>query len=796
MGTFWQDLKFAIRSLKRKPGFSAIVILTLALGIGANAAVFTLVDAVILRPLPFHNPQQLVMLWEKPPEFDHNSVSGLTYLDWHDQSISFQSMAGIASGKSAITTPGAPTQVTSESVSQQYFDLLGVTPEMGRTFTQDDLRAGRGNVAVISHRFWLQQFVANSGAIGASMAIDGKSYTLIGVLPADFHLVEDCDVWIPLVLERGKATRNSHFLRVIGRLKPSVSLEVARAEMSVIASHIGEVSPETNRGWGVKVAPLQQELIGPELSQTSMILFGAVAFVLLIACANVANLLLVRGATRTREIAVRASLGAGRLRIARQLLTESLLLSVCGAGIGLFLARLMLETAPSWLPAETLPVAVQLRLDTRVLGFALFAAVLTGILCGLAPAIRAGRVNLNEALRTSSLSSTGGRRVRSALTIVEIALSVVLLAGASLLVRTLWDLEQVDRGYHTNRVLSFKISLPQNRFGDTEASLAFYRNTLSALSGLPGVRAAALGTDLPLDGWSFGEPFEIASRPTGQLASRTFAHYQVISPRYFDSLAIPMIRGRAFTDQDTAKSEQVCIVNEELARQYLKEREPVGVQLIHGDSSCVIVGISGQVRIEGPAESSRFELYVPYTQKSLPSTSVVIRTEVDPGSLASAVRAAMQGIDKDLPLAKMRTLDEIASNSVARPRFRALLTGAFAALAMALAMIGVYGVLAHAVTQRVREFGIRIALGAQRVEVLKLVIGDGLRIALAGVGIGVVAAMMVTRFLSSMLFGVHALDPVTFVSVPVLLAIAVVAACYIPARRATKVDPLVALRYE
>jgi predicted permease len=797
--TLAQDLRFAARTLRKNPGFTAIAILTLALGIGANAAIFSLVDAVLLHPLPFRAPNQLVMLWEKPPNFDHNTISALTFLDWKDQSRSFQSIAGIAAGTSAITGGAEAQQVRSQRVSANYFDILGINPQFGRAFTSTDEQPGNENVAIISYGLWTRRFGRDPSALNTSLTIDGKVVTLIGVLPPNFRLIGQCDLWMPLVLQHDAAKRDSHFLQAIARLKPDASIAAARAEMSSIAAGIARISPDTNKGWGVRVSPLQEDLLGADIRTTSQILLGAVGFVLLIACANVASLLLVRGAGRTREIAVRASLGASRLRIARQLITESLLLALAGAGVGLFLAKIAVETAPSWLPPGTLPALVQLNLNWRVLAFSLFAAILTGVLCGIAPTLYAGRIDLNTALRNSGYLSSAGSRLRRGLAIAEIAMVMILMAGGALLFRTLLNLEHVDRGYRADRVLTFHLSLPPNRYASADAINNFHQKTLDELNVLPGVRAAALAYDLPLEGWSFGEPFQASGSAVGSAATRPFAHMQGVSTRYFETLGIPLMRGRTFTAADSAKSEPVCIINDGLARKYFPEKNPVGQKLIVGNAasqSCAIVGVIGQVKIEGPAEPSRFELYIPFVQDENPAVAFALRTDADPNSLIPSVRNIVQKLDRDLPVTNLRTIEDIASDSVARPRFRAALIGAFAALALVLALIGIYGVLAYSVGQRTREFGIRMALGARRPEILRLVVGDGLRIALIGVAIGIFASAALTHYLRATLWGVEPLDPITFIVVPLALLFVALAACYIPARRATKVDPLIALRYE
>jgi putative ABC transport system permease protein len=796
--TLWQDIRFGARTLRKNPGFTAVAVLTLALGIGANTAIFSLVDAVLIHPLPFRAPDQLVMLWEKPPNFDRNSISPLTLLDWKEQSRSFEAMAGVQLGNATITGKGVPEQVVAERVSGSFFDLLGVAPELGRGFAVEDEQQGH-NVAIISHSLWSRRFAGDQNVVGSSLTIDGTILTVVGVLPARFRLIGQCDVWMPLALSHDSSTRAAHVLRAIARLKPGVSIDAARAEMAVIAEGIAKVSPQTNQGWGVRINPLQQDLVGSDLRATSQILFGAVGFVLIIACANVASLLLVRGSARSREFAVRSSLGASRMRISRQLLTESLLLSLAGVGLGILFATFALEAAPSWFPTGTLPAMVQLSLNWRVLAYSLVAAFVTGLLCGLVPTLHANQINLNVSLRTTGNPSSAGSRARRALVAGEIAMAVVLVMGAALLFQTLLKLEQVDRGYRADRVLAFHLSLPASRYATPDTINLFHEKTLGELNALPGVRAAALAYDLPLEGWSYGEPFEVGGNEGAPASRRPFAHYQGVSPLYFETLGIPLLHGRAFTQADTVKSEPVCIINDALATKYFPGRDPVGMKLIHGNThsqTCAIVGVSGQVKIEGPAEASRFEMYVPYAQDSPPSVVFALRTDATPMSLVPAVRSVVQKLDRDLPVVGLRTIDDIAADSVARPRFRAVLIGVFAALALGLALIGIYGVMAYTVGQRTREFGIRMALGAQMPDVLRLVIGDGLRIALLGVALGLCASAALTRYLRSMLWGVQPLDALTFIVVPAVLLLVALIACYIPARRATKVDPLVALRYE
>jgi putative ABC transport system permease protein len=793
MRTIWQDLVYAVRVFTKAPGFAVTAMLALAVGIGASCAIFSLLDAAILRPLPFHDASQLVALWERPPQFPRNTVSPLTYLDWRNSGRSFQDMAALASSNRTLSgADSIPERLVSQSVTSSYFQMLGANPIAGRTFAESD---DREHLAVISEGLWRRRFGADPGAVGKPIMLDGAPFTLIGILPSTFRLMGEVDVWTPLALDPKSVTRSSHFLRVLGRLKPGVSVEQARAEMAVIGEQIAQAAPETNKGWGVSVFPLQEDLTGSDLRTTSLALFGAVGLLLLLACANVANLVLARGSMRNLELALRASLGATRPRLIRQLLTESLLLAAGGGALGLWLASGLLQAAPALLPAGTIPPALALELDWRVTAFAIVTSLLTGVLFGLLPSWRASNVDLNSSMRAGGRTATDGGGIRRVLASGEIALALVVVAGAGLLARTLLQLERVDRGYEPGNVLTMHFSLQGANYAKPEQVQRFYRMAEQELEGVRGVRSVAFAMDFPLEGWSMGEPFEIVGRPVAA-SQRTSAHYQPVTARYFESLGIPIVRGRAFTERDTAGATQVCIVNEALAARFFAGQDPIGMQLkLDSPAPLEIVGVSHQVKVEGPAESNTLELYVPVMQSPLPvpASGLAIRTTGDPVAMIKSAQAAVTRVDKDLALSSVRTLDEIATDSVARPRFRAVLAAAFAAAAMALAALGVYGVIAYAVSLRLREFGIRMALGATSGNVLSLVLREGLWIAAGGIAVGLAGAAVVSRWLGTLLFGVRPLDPVTFLTVPAVLALVALAACAIPARRAARVDPAVSL---
>jgi putative ABC transport system permease protein len=782
-----RDLFQSIRGLRKSPGFTATAVLALAIGIGATSSIFSLLDAVVLRPLPFRDADRLVMLSEKPPRFLRNVVSPPTYLDWKAQNHSFESMGAMTWGSPTLTGEGAPARVNGQKITASYLDVLGVQPVLGRLFSAAE---ERDSLVLISYRMWMQRYSGDRAVIGKSITLDGKLFQVCGVMPAHFRVLGDPDIWTTLALDADPARRKSHILRVIARRKADVTPEQANADMAVIGERIAALAPDTNGGWGVTIDPLQSYVVGGDLRMTSIALSGAVGFLLLLSCVNVANLLMVRGAGRAREIAVRAALGASRSRIVSQLLTESLVLAIAGGAVGLWLAKMMVELGPRLLPPGMIPAAIPLQLDARVVWFTVIASVITGLLFGLAPAWSFSSVSLTAAMRAGDRSHTTRGGVRNLLASAEIALAVVLLAGAGLLARTLLHLEHVDRGYEPGNVLTMRMSLPKASYPTNERSVEFFQAAEREIGSVPGVVSAGFTIDLPLDGWNYGDMFEIQGRPVPS-AARPFAHFQLATPKYFDAVGIRVMLGRAFNERDTAKSTVVCIINEEFARRYFDGRSPLGAMINVQNELRQVVGVIRQVRVEGPADGKALEIYVPYTQSRFfwPET-LAVRTATDPLALAKPVQAAIARIDKDLALTRIQTLDEVVEDTMVQPRFRAVLATVFALAALALAALGVYGVLAFAVTQRVKEFGIRLALGATASGLLRLVLRDGLRI----VGIGIAAVL--TRSIAGFLYGVQKLDPLTFVAVPAVLTVIALIACAMPARRAMGVDPMSALRDE
>lgn len=805
MNTLLQDLRFAARLWVRNPGFTLLVVLVLAIGIGANAAIFSLADSVLLKPLPFVKPGELMMLWEHAPGYEHNRVAPLNFLDWSEQNRVFSSMAAVAGSARTIILNGVPERIDSQSVSPCFFDLLGIRPLAGRAFAAAD-GSGGARVVMMSERLWKSTFAASPQIIGGTIQLDAQPFTVIGIVPSDFQLFYKSDLWTPFVPNRSPELRREHYLQVVGRIKPGVSLGEAQAGMGLVADDIARISPETNKGWGVTIEPLKQALIGGDLRLTSFVLAGVVGLVLLLACANLANLLLSRGAVRSREIAIRTSLGGSPARIVRQLLTENLLLALIGGTSGVLLAWLAISAAPLLLPADLLPVAIRLEMNTRVLAFSAFLTLLTGLAFGLFPAWNSVSRPVGESLKSGSYTSTATTNAfRGILAVVQIAIAVLLASGAALLLRTLGSLNNVDPGFKAPNVLTANISLPMNRYKTEQNILTFFRGAEQRIRSTPGIVDVAFGTSLPLNGMDIGQGFEIAGESNHDTANQPTANYQMISPDYFKVLGIPILKGRAFDARDNEKGEQVCIVNEELVRRYLNGRDPLTVTLnvdgmsMEGPKPVArrIVGVVRQVKVNGLGEKQpTLEVYVPVEQNSWYWSALAVRTAGDTAAFIPGLRTAIAGVDGNLAVAQVRTMDEVAAESISQPRFRARLVGIFAALALFLASIGIFGVLALSVSQRTREFGIRMALGAGSGDVLSLVLKSGLKITAAGLLIGIASAAILTRFLASLLFAVKPLDPLSFIASCAVLVAVVAAACVAPAARAVRVDPMKALRQD
>jgi putative ABC transport system permease protein len=802
MGALTHDLRHAVRVLGRSPGLALVVVLTLALGIGANTAIFSVAEALVVRLLPIPGAERVVAL-DAIHDGQPGGVGPDDFTDWQRQNTVFERMAysgftqAVLAGQS-LPGAGEPERVTGATVSDGFFPLLGVRPALGRWFLPGDQEAGRGQVVILSHELW-RRFAGRADIVGRSLTLGDRSYTVVGVMPDGFRFNEGypCEYWIPVGHEA--SGRNVHQYSAYARLRPGVSVASAQDEMSAIARRLDRMYPETNTGWGVVVTPLRDELLG-DMRPAILILFAAVGLVLLIACANVASLLMARATARGREITVRRALGASRVAIARLLLTESLLLALAAAALGLILAvwgtQLARAAAPAWLDLRSI-----VYVDRNVLAFTVALSVLTGLLTGLAPALLGSHADLSAQLRQGTAGAgTGVRHSRTlgALVVTEVALATVLLLAAGLLVRSFVRLLDVNLGFGARDVLVVRLQLPEARYPTANQRAEFYRQLVERVRGLPGVVAAGAVDAIPLGGQYSGGPIEIEGRPAPRDRSLQQAAYREATPDYFRTLGIPLLAGRQLSDRDRDQSERVAVVNETLARRYFGGGRAIGRRIRpSGDTAwSTIVGVVGDVRHSAPERAEGAALYLPHAQAPAPHMFLAVRTSVPTASLAGPVRGAIRTLDPALAPLQVRTMEQAVAAALAPRREILMLIGFFAAVALGLAALGLAGVMWYGVTQRTREIGIRLALGARRSDVLRLVLRRGLALTIAGLAIGLAAALATTRLLSSLLFGTGARDPVVFVVVPVVLAAVAVAADYVPARRAATVDPMVALRAE
>ncbi|MGH9407261.1 MAG: ADOP family duplicated permease, partial [Terriglobia bacterium] len=808
--TFHRDLSYGFRQLRRSPGFTTIAILTLALGIGANTAIFSFVNAVLMERLPYTHPEQIVMVWEKPPGGERNGISTMNFLDWKRQNTVFTALAAKTGGSVTLTGGDRPLQLQGARVSAPYFNIFGVKPMLGRTFAPDEDQLGKNQVVVLSHRVWESRFGADPKIIGRTISLDNKPYTVIGVMPprTPFDRSQNL-LWTPLAFTPKEMTRDYHWMISVARLRPGVRLQQAREQMKSIAARIAHDYPESNKGWSVTVDRYQDTFVGQRLRRSLWVLLAAVGAVLLIGCVNLANLLLARGASREREVAVRSALGASQRRLVRQFLTESVLLSGFGGVAGLLLGYGLIEVFKPWTPLFHLPIEVDVRLDGRVLLFAAAVAIVTGIVFGIAPAVRSARSDLVESLkeggRTAS-SGTGRKRLRNGLVVAEVALAFVLLSGAGLLVRSFYQLQEVDPGFESTNVITMRLPMTSAQYPNGPRIISYLDQVREKLDAVPGVLAAATTSALPLEGWSDGMPFLIEGRPFVDMANRSSAGFKQVSPSYLSALHMRLLKGRWLAETDTAASVPVVVINEPMANRYFKGEDPIGKrilvqQIIPGQPALgpeipwQVVGVVAEEKSDG-LDISDTGMYVSYKQSPTTNTSVVIRAAMDPGRLVKSIEAAIWQLNKNQAVNEIKTLDEIKSDSLGPNQLRATLLGIFAALALLLAAIGIYGVISYSVAQRTHEMGVRAALGASRWDQLRLVLSGGMALTALGLGIGVLGALALTGLLSSLLFGVSPHDPWTLTAVALILAGVAAGACYIPARRATKVDPVVTLRHE
>ena len=798
-----KDLRYAVRTLLKRPGFLFIAIATLAVGIGATTAMFTVVNSVLLRPLQFPEPERIVLLEGVNPQqgITRSNMSVPDIVDWQQQSHSFEQIAGFISGGTFLATGDETERVRSTAVSVDFFPLFRVTPIAGRTVQASDAQAGAPPVAVISYALWQRRFGGATDTLNRQIALNGTSTTIVGIMPAGFNYPADTELWVAFPLNAATEARENRFVNVVTRLKPGATIAQAQSELDTINQRLAQNYRDTNTGWSVRLYDLRERLVG-SLRTALLMLFGAVGFVLLIACANVANLLLARAAYRHKEIAVRTALGASRLRIVRQLLTESVLLWVVSGAIGLALSVWLIKLLITISPPNT-PRFEEISINWQVFLFAFGVTILAGLVFGLVPALQSSRFNLNETLKESGRSgapSATRNRAGGLLIVSEVALSFVLLAGAGLLIKSFMQLRQINPGFNADNALTVRLTLPPGKYKQGEPRAQIYQQLVNQVKTVPGVQNAGAVLSLPLGGDTFnvGRGVLLEGKPA-RAEEASNAAYLVVTPDYFSTLQIPLKQGRTFTDHDDAQSAKVVIVNETMARQLWPGESPIGRRFsIWRDEkfSREVVGVVGDTKSQLDKEPES-QMFVPYAQDAnWGSLSFIVRTSGEPTAFAGAVREAARSVDKGVATYNLRTMNDVVSTAAAQWRVPMLLLSAFAGVAMLLAMLGIYGITSYYVTQRTHEIGVRMALGAQIADVLKLVLRRAMLLAVIGVGIGVLGAFVVTRYLTSLLFGVRPFDAITFAAVALGLVVVALVASLIPARRATKVDPLVALRYE
>jgi putative ABC transport system permease protein len=795
------DLRYAFRQFVRSPGFTAIAILTLALGIGACAAIFSVVNAVLLRPLDYPQPDRLVVLRETQlPQFPEFSISPPNYLDWKKQTKSYEHLAAYASETLNFTGEREPQRLVGVKATADYFDVYGIRPILGRTFLPEEDVPEKNHVVVLSHPFWQRVFGGASDVVGRPLQLSGEPYTVVGVAPPGFGQASKVDAWVPMAFkpdEIANDNRGSHYLSVAGRLRPGVMAVQADAELKVLAAQLAKQYPDANKGWSAFAIPLLDYSVR-DVRTVLYTLLGAVGCVLLIACANIANLLLARATARHREISIRAALGASRARLVRQLLTESVLLALFGGAAGLLLARWGLDSLLALAPAS-LPRAADIHLDASVLAFSLALSVVTGLVFGVAPGWLAARTDVSEALKQGSRGSTEGGargRLRSALVVMEVAFALLLLGGAGLLARSFVRLAHVDPGFTPENATVLRLALPEKKYAKPEQQTAFVNALLDHLRVLPGVEAVGLTHALPLLGdWVLG--FNIEGRPAVAPSDLPSTNYYAVTTDYFRAMGIRLVRGRVFTVQDDAKAPRVAIINETLAHQFFPSEDPIGkrINITNGpDAWREIIGIVADIKQYGVDKATTSQSYEPFSQSPFQSLNVVLRTTGSPTALLGSLRPAVYAVDKDQPVGTIRPLEDFMAESIARQRFATLLLAVFSLVALLIAAVGIYGVMAYSVVQRTSEFGIRMALGAQQHDLLRLVLVQGGKLVGLGLIIGLAATLAASRAMGSMLFNTSAQDPITLGTITLLLAAVAFIACLLPAQRATKVNPIEALR--
>src|SRR5215831_9188177 len=802
MQTLWQDIRYSARMLRKRPGFALIAITMLALGIGATSSIFSVVNAVLLKALPYKDPKHLVLLWGTDPTGKRSQFSFTNLEDWRRQGKSFTEVVAYnGTGNPILAGTDEPERVAAMQVSDGYFALMETAPLLGRVLLPEDQQPGKDQVVVLSYGLWQRRFGQDPKIIGQTISLDSRAYTVVGVMPPEFHslpasLVRQSDLYLPLAGEYNDAQRSWTWMRGIARLKPQATLEQAQAELDVIARTQAIEHPNTNSGSGVRVVKLQDDLVR-DLRTALLILQGAVLLVVLIACVNLANLLLARLTARHQEIAIRAALGAGRFRLIRQMITESVLLSLAGGACGLLVAVWGIKALEK-IGAKVLPQLSGIQLDLRVLAFTAALSLLTGMIFGLAPALLVSAGKLSDSLKKGGSSSglqSHRRGLRQLLVVSEIALSMVLLVCAGLLIRSFLNLRSVNPGFDPHRTLTMHIALPETKYPPGQKEVAFFLDVISRVQRLPAVEHAAITSVLPESGKYAHTWVQVEGR-TYRPGEEPMPDVFRVRPDYFRTLSIPLLKGHLFSEQDDENHPRVALINETMARKLWPGEDPTGKRMKRGDAMFTVVGVVGDVYQYGLDSEKTMQLYIPFAVEPQRHVTLVVRSSTDPLRLVSAIRSEVRAVDQDQPVYEVATMEQILADSMARQRFSMMLLAVFAAGALLLAAIGIYGVLSYTVAQRTHEFGIRLALGARAINLLRQVVGQSIKLALIGIAGGMAAAVALTRLLRSLLFEVSATDPMTFAAISGLLMLVALLACYIPARRATKVDPLVALRYE
>jgi putative ABC transport system permease protein len=801
----WRDLVFGFRLLWKNPGFTAVAVLALALGIGANTAIFSVVYATLLAPLPYHEPDRIVMVWSHV-NGSHNGVSAGDFLDWQRQNTAFESIAAWTGRSLSLSTGSQPERIQASACTPQFLHVLGQPFLLGRDFLPEEGQLGKELETVLSYRLWHDRFGGDKSIIGQQIRMNGQQYTVVGVLaPGATDRLQN-QLYVPLAFKPEQINHNFHFVLVMARMKPGVKLAQANADMQSVAAHIGQEYPKSNKGWSAAVEPLQNDFLDRNVKRALWMMLGAVGFVLLIACANVANLLLARGTARQSEIAVRAALGATRKQLFGQFLTESLALATIGGALGVGLAWALLKVIIAIIPQNTLPSEADVTLNVPVLLFTMAATMLAGVLFGCVPALQAVRLNLNDTLKEGGRSGGAGKhRVRHALVLAEFALALTLLAAAGLAVHSFWNLTHVDMGFRTDHILTFNLPMPAERLKTPEQITTFYRDLRDRVQALPGITSASVSTGFPVQGTNFGMGFEIAGKPLPDRSRRPNTGFNMVTPEYFKTFGIRITRGRAFTEADAAGGMPVAIINSDMAKKNFPDVDPLtqrividqlipGVADVGPSVTWQIVGVYENVRNGGPQSDGFSEVDVPFAQSPWPGVSMAVRTSADPESMSKSIASVIRTVDPDLPMADVKSMDHLLEESVGDERFAASLFGGFAFIALALAAFGIYGVMSFAVAQRTREIGLRMALGAGEGQVLGLIMKEGMTLGIIGLLIGLLGSYGVGHLMKSTLYGIGSIDPIAFSAVAAILMFSALIACYIPARRATHVDPMAALR--